>query len=111
MPMILFLLENIPFQWLGGAFASFLCSNRPRCFAMCYGCSTTSFPALSRRVPAVAMLISRRQLDNLSASRHVELHISRLQFKGDISLQPTPTPSLTLQQNFCTIFARSPNPH
>uniref|UniRef100_A0A8C9F8L3 Proline rich transmembrane protein 1 n=1 Tax=Pavo cristatus TaxID=9049 RepID=A0A8C9F8L3_PAVCR len=27
---------------------------------------------------AVAMLISRRQLDNLSASRHVELHISRL---------------------------------
>lgn len=27
MPMILFILENIPFQWLGGAFASFLCSN------------------------------------------------------------------------------------
>lgn len=101
-------MENVPLQWLGGKFASF--------WAVIVlwhaaGAIHTSLLSPSLGVPAMAMLINSQQLDNLSANQHVEFHISLLQFKGDLSLQPTPTPSLTLQQNFYAIFVRSPNPH
>lgn len=64
-------------QWLGGKFPSFWAVIDPVLWRAA-GAIPASLLSPSPGVSAMAMLINSRQLDNLSANRHAEFHISLL---------------------------------